>query len=90
MKYKREEIFYALVLVAPFILAYSLFLIYPTIYQLTLSFQKAPLVGTGEWIGLENYSKLINDKLFWKALSNTGIFVLWTVVPNTLLGLMFA
>ncbi|MDG2195594.1 MAG: sugar ABC transporter permease [SAR324 cluster bacterium] len=90
MKYKREEIVYALVLIAPFILAYTLFLIYPTIYQITLSFQKAPLVGTGEWIGLENYSKLINDKLFWKALSNTGVFVLWTVVPNTLLGLMFA
>ena len=90
MKYKREEVLYAVVLVAPFVVAYLLFLIYPTIYQLTLSFQKAPLIGPGEWIGLDNYVKLYNDKLFWRALRNTGVFVLWTVVPNTLLGLLFA
>lgn len=90
MKYKREEVLYAVVLVAPFVVAYLLFLIYPTIYQLTLSFQKAPLIGPGEWIGLDNYVKLYNDKLFWRALQNTGVFVLWTVVPNTLLGLLFA
>ena len=76
MKYKRAETVYAALLLAAFILAYTLLLIYPTIYQITLSLQKAPLVGTGEWVCLENYSKLINDKLFLKALSNTRIFVL--------------
>ena len=46
------------------------------------------MIGWGNWVGLENYFKLFNDKLFLKSLKNTFVFVFWTVVPNTLIGLM--
>jgi multiple sugar transport system permease protein len=80
----------ALLLIAPFLLLYSLFFIFPTIRAVQLSFTDAPLVGKGEFIGLENYQKLFASKDFWRALRNTGYFVLLTVVPNTAVGLMFA
>ncbi len=80
----------ALLLIAPFLLLYILFFIFPTIRAIQLSFTDAPLVGKGNFIGLENYQKLFAHKDFWKALRNTGYFVLLTVIPNTAVGLIFA
>jgi multiple sugar transport system permease protein len=80
----------ALLLIAPFLILYILFFIFPTIRAIQLSFTDAPLVGKGEFIGLENYQKLFASKDFWRALRNTGYFVLLTVVPNTAVGLIFA
>ncbi len=80
----------ALILVAPFTLLYLIFFIFPTFRVVQLSFTDAPLVGSGPFVGLENYKRLLGDFLFWKSLKNTGYFVLLTVIPNTLVGLMFA
>ena len=80
----------AFLLISPFLLLYILFFLFPTIRAIQLSFTDAPLVGKGNFIGLENYQKLFASKDFWKALRNTGYFVLLTVIPNTAVGLMFA
>ncbi len=80
----------AFLLVAPFLVLYLLFFIYPTVRVIQLSFTNAPLVGAGEYIGLKNYNRLIHDAMFWLSLRNTLYFVVLTVVPNTLVGLMFA
>ncbi|UCH26347.1 MAG: sugar ABC transporter permease [Trueperaceae bacterium] len=80
----------AFLLVTPFTLLYLIFFIFPTFRMVQLSFTNAPLVGSGEFNGLANYQRLINDWVFWKSLKNTGYFVLLTVVPNTAFGLMFA
>jgi multiple sugar transport system permease protein len=80
----------AFLLIAPFLLLYILFFIFPTIRAVQLSFTDAPLVGKGEFIGFENYQKLFESKDFWRALRNTAYFVLLTVVPNTAVGLIFA
>ncbi len=80
----------AALLVAPFMILYLVFFIFPTLRVFQLSFTDAPLIGGGNFIGLENYKRLMGDFLFWKSLRNTGYFVLLTVIPNTLFGLMFA
>jgi multiple sugar transport system permease protein len=49
-----------------------------------------PLIGEGTFAGLENYERLWNDPFFWKSIRNTFYFVLLTVIPNTILGLIFA
>ena len=90
MKKYSNSNFWGLLLAFPFIFFYVLFLLYPTIYTLLFSFTDSPLIGWGKWVGLENYFKLFNDKLFLKSLKNTFVFVFWTVVPNTLIGLMCA
>ena len=52
----------ALVLVAPFVAVYGWLFIYPTIQMVQLSFTNAPLIGEGDWIGLDNYIKLFGDR----------------------------
>ncbi|MCA9836694.1 MAG: sugar ABC transporter permease [Trueperaceae bacterium] len=80
----------AALLIAPFTLLYLVFFIFPTLRVVQLSFTDAPLIGNGNFVGLANYKRLLGDFLFWKSLKNTGYFVLLTVIPNTLFGLMFA
>ena len=77
-------------LMFPFIFFFSAFLVYPSLYTVVHSFTDSPLIGWGNWIGFENYVKLFKDKLFAKSIINTFIFVGWTVIPNTIIGLMIA
>jgi len=79
-----------LLLVLPFIIVYCAFLIYPTVRVITLSFTNSDIAGRGHFIGTENYVRLAHDALFWASLWHTIYFIILTVVPNTLVGLVFA
>ncbi|MDX2004766.1 MAG: sugar ABC transporter permease [Meiothermus sp.] len=80
----------ALLMVAPFVVVYLWFLIYPSVQVLLMSFTNSDIAGRGNFVGLENYTRLLKDPLFWNALWNTLYFILLTVVPNTALGLIMA
>jgi multiple sugar transport system permease protein len=90
LKSRRTEIFTAMVLVAPFVAIYAWLFIYPTALMVHLSFTNAPLIGAGAWVGLENYARLIADKVFRTAVWNTSYFVVLTVIPGTLAALIIA
>jgi multiple sugar transport system permease protein len=87
---RRNEIFVALVLIAPFVGIYAWLFIYPTIQMVVLTFTNAPLIGDGDWIGLDNYARLFKDRVFKTAVWNTFYFVVLTVVPGTLVALVIA
>ena len=40
---------------APFVVIYGVLFVYPTIKMVQLSFTDAPLIGAGQWVGLDNY-----------------------------------
>lgn len=77
-------------LVLPFVAVYILFLIYPTVRVIMLSFTNSDIAGRGKFIGLENYQHLIHDPNFWASLWHTIYFILLSVIPNTALGMIFA
>jgi arabinosaccharide transport system permease protein len=66
------------IFVSPFILSFLVFSLYPSIKAIIMSFQQV-LPGQTTFIGLSNYSRVFNPT-FFKALSNTSIYVLLTVV----------
>jgi multiple sugar transport system permease protein len=74
----------------PFVAAYLVLFVYPTARMVMLSFTDAPLVGDGAWVGLHNYLRLGRDALFLKSVGHTLYFVVLTVIPTTLLGLVIA
>jgi multiple sugar transport system permease protein len=80
----------ALLLVAPFLLFYGLFLIYPAIQVCYLSLTSSDIAGQGSFIGIRNYVELIRDQEFWAAVKQTIYFVILTVVPNTAVGFFLA
>jgi multiple sugar transport system permease protein len=69
---RRKDARIAAVLVAPFLAIYLLVFVWPTIQMLIISFTDAPLIGRGDWVGLENYGRLDSDARFRTAVWNTA------------------
>ena len=88
--YDGKEVVAALIFVLPFAVIYGVLFIYPTLQMIWLSLHKAPLIGAGTFVGIDNYLKLFKDKLFGTAVWNTIYFVLLSVLPSTLIGLAIA
>ncbi len=63
-------------LVAPYLIHFVLFVAFPVVFCLVLVFHKWDVVSDMQWVGLGNFSRLFHDKLFFKAILNTLIFLL--------------
>ncbi|QQA41705.1 carbohydrate ABC transporter permease [Pelagovum pacificum] len=87
---RRRHIIVAYTMIAPFVVMFALAFLYPMIDVVRLSFTNAPLIGEGEWVGLDNYTRLFGDRLFWTSLKNNGYFILLTVIPTTIIALGIA
>ncbi|MEJ8304145.1 sugar ABC transporter permease [Saccharibacillus sacchari] len=68
------------VFVLPFILVFLIFWVYPLGSSVTMSFQKITLGQETEWIGLDNYTKLLGDKIFLKAMMNSAVYMICTLL----------
>jgi raffinose/stachyose/melibiose transport system permease protein len=68
-----------LALLAPALLVYCVFAVYPMLHVVMLSFMKwNGLTTTKQFVGIENYVQVFTqDPVFWTAVRNT---VLWTVL----------
>ncbi len=64
LRSRRSEWLAAAALMAPFVAIYGVLFVYPTVKMIVLSFQNAPLIGTGRWIGFDNYRRLWFNRLF--------------------------
>ena len=64
--------------------------IVPLIWNVALTFTKWRGVGTPEFIGLENWQKLLTDEDFWTSFTNSIWMVLAMVVVPTIIGLLIA
>ncbi len=73
--------------VAPFVIVFCIFSIYPVLRTLYLSFTNLKVVGDADIIGFKNYIRVLSDKFFWTALWNT--VRIWIVNIVLQLGLAF-
>ncbi len=75
----KHEALWGWVLVSPWIIGFVIFTLGPMIASFLLSFTKYDL-ATIKFVGGENYRRILTeDPLFWKALTNTALYVLFTV-----------
>jgi len=88
----RSRYFTPLLFVLPWLIAFALFWLFPFLYSLALSFTNYSLLnpGTTEWIGLQNYQRLLQDPNFWLAMKNTTFFCLGTIPVTMALALWMA
>jgi multiple sugar transport system permease protein len=87
---RRKDAWIAAALVAPFLAIYLLVFVWPTVQMFGISFTDAPLIGEGEFVGIDNYARLDSDPRFKTAAWNTAYFVLLTVLPGTVVALLIA
>lgn len=77
------------VFVAPAFILFAIFMVYPIIYSFLLSLQ-TNRDGEQVWNGINNYTKLIGDELFQKALFNTFIILIIQVPIQLILAMLLA
>ena len=80
----------ALPFVLPFLVVYGALFVYPTLQMLWMSLTDGQLIRQGDFVGLDNYLRLLRDWRFSRAILNTGWFLVLTVVPGTVAGLVLA
>jgi len=64
---------------APFLIFFVMFVVYPMIMCLYTSFFDATMGREDIFVGFQNYNTLFHDPIFWKALWNTLIIVIVSV-----------
>ncbi|MBU2446380.1 MAG: sugar ABC transporter permease [Bacteroidetes bacterium] len=70
---KRKIVPY--LLVSPYIVHFFLFIAFPVIFSVVLTFHNWNIISPMEYTGLNNYIRLFNDATFFKSLINTLIFL---------------
>ena len=89
-KWFSQENLVAWLLILPSLLGISLFVIIPTLRGFYLSFTDSYLLSHANFIGLQNYSRLIQDPQFWSSLRITATYVLFNIPLQTVLALALA
>ena len=72
------------------LLVYVIFALIPIGYNLYISLFDTNLMSPGKFVGLKNYSRLLADKTFLKALRNNIFLVIGSLAAHMGLGLFFA
>ncbi|MFH8618976.1 carbohydrate ABC transporter permease [Streptomyces sp. NPDC017979] len=80
---RRHDARAGLLFVAPMLLLFTVFRFGPVVGAAFLSMTDYRLNGAWEFIGAENYSRLIDDDLFWESLGVTALYTA-VYVPLTI------
>lgn len=79
-----------MLLVAPFVLLFAVFSLWPVLRSAWLSFTEYHATTAPRWVGLKNYADLFADERFWRALANTSLYMALVSVLAVVLGLVLA
>jgi multiple sugar transport system permease protein len=75
---------------APAVILFALVVAWPTLDTFRVSTYQSSPFGPDEFAGLDNYTRLLHDPLFWKSLRITGVWTLVVVPTVAILGLLAA
>ncbi len=65
-------------------------IVVPLLMTVGISFTRWSGIGRPEWIGLQNYDRLLHDADFWASFRHIGLLILAMAVVPTLIGLVLA
>lgn len=87
-QYRDSKVAYLLLL--PVVVLLGIFVIWPAIYAVYLSFQNWSFYKDPEFVGFENFLAVLRDPLFWATIRRGFLFVLMTVPIMLVLAFLFA
>ncbi|GAA2869129.1 carbohydrate ABC transporter permease [Nonomuraea rubra] len=90
-KVRRGWTQHGMVFVAPFLLIYVAFLVWPTLLGFQMSLSSVNIAGrNNNFVGFDNYLEAFGDPRMWRSLWNTVVFTVLSTIPLVFLGLVFA
>jgi multiple sugar transport system permease protein len=91
IKNKIRRINHGYLFIAPFIIGFLLFGLYPVYNTLSLSFTDATLMkADSNFIGLKNFERLFQDKTFMTAITNTWELWIMNFIPQLGIAMLLA
>jgi multiple sugar transport system permease protein len=88
---KVRKDYYGYLFIAPFIIGFLIFGLYPVYNTLALSFTDTTiLAGGGEFIGFKNFERLFADDFFWTAIKNTWLIWILNFIPQIGIALLLS
>ena len=89
-RFFTQEAVTAYLFILPSLIGFTLFFLWPSLRAVQISFTEWNLLRPPKSVGLENYQELFTDPKFWNALKVTGLYVLYNIPLQTVLGLFIA
>lgn len=86
----RSELRIAIVFIAPALVGFLTFYVYPMIRGFYFSMTQYNVLGTPKWIGFDNFVRIGKDPLFWNALWVTLEYVILNIGFQTILAIVLA
>ena len=88
----RRNYLWAYLFVAPTIIVLCVFLFYPLVHAAIISFQDMTISKNQvvQWVGLENYVHTLTDRVWRRALFNTAVYSVGTVITGVIISLGLA
>jgi raffinose/stachyose/melibiose transport system permease protein len=81
----------ALLFLLPGLIIFVIFVIYPILQSFRFSFFNWNGLGPmDDWVGTRNYERMLNDPIFWRALSNNVLVIVWSLLTQLPLGIGLA
>jgi ABC-type sugar transport system permease subunit len=77
-------------LVSPYLLHFSVFVAFPVVFSVVLTFHSWNIISPMKYVGFANYRHLIHDRLFWQAVWNTVRFLIVHIPLQILVALTLA
>ncbi len=76
----------------PGMVVFVVIIVWPALQALNMSFYDWKIVAgaVSQWVGIDNYVRAFQDSHFWLSLTNSGIYMVATVIPQMALGLLVA
>ncbi len=87
---KRSEALAGYLFILPTFIGFAIFILYPLVESLRISFYEYSILGDSYYVELDNYSRLLSDSRLRKTYGNTIIFTGFAVFFNTGIGLLLA
>lgn len=87
---RRRETITGYLFIAPWLIGFLAFVAGPMLFSLYASFTNYDISSRMDWIGLQNYSRMLTDALFWTSLGNTAIYAVMAVPAGIFIGLLVA
>ena len=76
--------------VMPYIIHFFVFIAFPVIFSIVLTFHKWNIISPMEYIGLGNFKRLFNDQFFFRSLWNTIVFLIIHIPLQIIFALFIA
>ncbi|MGJ3243693.1 MAG: carbohydrate ABC transporter permease [Opitutales bacterium] len=87
---ERQRLKRGLAFISPWLIGFLAFSLYPLIASFAFSLTDYSVLAKPVWIGADNYSLMLEDAVFWKAVTNTLIFAALAIPMSLIMAFLLA